>query len=457
MYSHSVFGSADLKFPHVAAHVVWIGALFLVLPGHPRDGARRDPRPLPAYIKTGQRAQQNFDAYSKRLEEYYESLAAALTDSAPDLRNALHAPRPMRYGYQVLPPIMPEAPPLSAPRIRRSRSAAYSWPWTNHLIENEWGEIVRAQAELRRALALPPARRRSALQRLVSKFERMNERRKNIEAHLQYNRFWQSAIAANRQRYDRETRLHDATLLRQEILSASSTGEAQHGVNRTSVASTGDLKTQAALLGQRSADAIAPVNTPPFVSAERRADGWVLRVPLYTDIEDRRFVESARQIIQSTWRVQDGKHSYRVQLDISHIPAGFLYAESAKPVAGQPIDLLPHLRRFPAGAAILTTGAATTHVRGRAIILGPQPLASYILAHEFGHVLGFRDAYFRGYKDLGAGGFEILEIVADPHDIMGSAPTGSVLRHHFERVLAGKFAQSAIAPEHRPARERSNA
>jgi hypothetical protein len=46
-----------------------------------------------------------------------------------------------------------------------------------------------------------------------------------------------------------------------------------------------------------------------------------------------------------------------------------------------------------------------------------------VLAHEFGHVLGLRDAYFRGYRDLGADGYQVMEVVADPDDIMGAPGT----------------------------------
>jgi len=69
------------------------------------------------------------------------------------------------------------------------------------------------------------------------------------------------------------------------------------------------------------------------------------------------------------------------------------------------------------------------------------------LAHEFGHILGFSDGYVRGYKDLGENGFQIMEVVSDPNDIMAAPLTGVVLPSHFEMMLNHSGApQSPIAP-----------
>src|SRR5262249_4787277 len=83
-----------------------------------------------------------------------------------------------------------------------------------------------------------------------------------------------------------------------------------------------------------------------------------------------------------------------------------------------------------------TTGAGTTHVLGRGIIVGPQDTVLHTLAHEFGHIMGFRDEYFRGYRDLGDDGFQVMEVVAEPNDIMGNPGSGAVERHYFERLVA---------------------
>jgi hypothetical protein len=167
---------------------------------------------------------------------------------------------------------------------------------------------------------------------------------------------------------------------------------------------------------------------------------WIFHVPLFTDIKDHAYVTAVKEIIENTWQLKDGKNRYRVELVVTHISTEALYPNKDKPSAGQKIEIRRHLERFPSGAAILTTGALTTHVQERAIVLGPHPIAPQVLAHEFGHILGFRDRYVRGYKNLGEHGFQVVEVVADHEDIMGATAHGTVRRGHFftlrERAVA---------------------
>ena len=298
----------------------------------------------------------------------------------------------------------------------------------------------------------------------------MGEQQRNIDAHVQYNRFWQAAIAADRAGYDLETALQNEVLERQGILDGLRNLDAAFGKFSVSlkpfqaplglVQITNDLRTREALLTNRINGATRRIRTPGFVSVEHRPHEWIFRVPLYTDIEDQVFVAATKRVIESTWQVRDGTNFFRVDLDIKYISTDLLYADSEKPIVGQRIGILEHLRRFPPGAAILTTGALTTHVQDYAIVLGPHSIAPRILAHEFGHILGFRDSYFRGYKDLGENGFQVMEVIADPNNIMAVPSTGSVLKSHFELILRSKSAsKTPIAPEREilPTRERSQA
>jgi hypothetical protein len=377
----------------------------------------------------------------------------------------LRPSEPIQHGYQILPAILTDPSPQN---LVRGRSIGYSWPWTDYLIDREWSEIVRYEADLRRAKTLYGNQNRHILQRLALDFRELSQRQKNIHAHVQYNRFWQAAIAADRAAYDRETALQNEVLERQEILDGLRNMDAAFG--RVSVSLkrfqgplaeiSDDLKRREALLAHRINGATGRIRIPDFVALERRANDWILRVPLNTDIDDQAFVASVKRIIESTWQLRDGTNTFRVEVDISYVATDLLYDASEKPTVGERIDIRRHLRRFPSGAAILTTGTITTHVQDYAIVLGPHAITPNVLAHEFGHILGFRDRYIRGYKDLGENGFHVMEVVADPNDIMAVPATGSVLRSHFEMILRSKQgAKTPIAPEREilPARERSRA
>jgi hypothetical protein len=453
--------------PSLPARIISIGILFLFLPasGHQTPATPQFMPSTPAHIRRGDWVEKHYQNYTILLRRYYESLSAALKNGAPDLLVLLRPSEPIQHGYQILPAILSDPSPE---RSVRGRSTGYSWPWTDSLIDREWSEIIRYEAALRRAKALQGNQSRSILQRLALDFRGLTYRQRNIHAHIQYNRFWQAAIAADRAAYDRETALQNEVLERQEILDGLRNMDAAFG--RVSVSSKrfqgplaeigNDLRKREALLTHRINGATGRLRTPGFVTLERQANDWIFRVPLNTDIEDQAFVASVKRIIESTWQLRDGINTFRVELDISHVASDLLYGDSEKPMLGERIDIRRHLQRFPPGAAILTTGTITTHVQDYAIVLGPHAITPNVLAHEFGHILGFRDRYIRGYKDLGENGFQVMEVVADPNDIMAVPATGSVLRSHFEMILRSKQgSKTPIAPEPQivPTRERSRA
>jgi hypothetical protein len=376
----------------------------------------------PIYLQRSHLVQEHYQLYSKRLETYYASLSGALKAMAPDLLSMLESPRPPRHGYGILPKITTGAVPPEG-RLR-GRSAWYSWPWTDTLIDTELDEISRCEAKLRHAGELNLVARRGVYESLARDYGEIRERQQNIDAHIQYNRLWQAAIASDRAGYDRESVLYDKVIERHAI------GHALIALN------DGALREREKLLARDIHEALDRVATPSFVRVEHRSRRlWTVRVPFYTDIDDHDFVQSVKASIENIWRFRDGENEFRVELAISYIPVMQLYTARQWPAKGDNIAVEEHLALFPQHAAILTTGAVTTHVYGNAIVLGPHDIAPRVLAHEFGHILGFRDTYVRGYKDLGENGFQVMEIVADPADIMGAPDTGRVWRSHFSRIL----------------------
>jgi hypothetical protein len=428
----------NLKFLHPIRFLA-LGLLLLafLLPSHNSASRINGRQLLPAYIARGNQVAQRYGAYGKRLAKYYVALATALKEVDPEFLAYLQPRRPVQHGYQSLPAITSDI----AGETSIHQSMGYSWPWTNHLIDNELQELARAEAKLQLAKSNLEQNKKS-LRNLALDYQRLARQYRNIDAHIEYNHLWQAAITADRPGYDRETMLYNEVVERQQIddrlrrlRSAFERSSITYNAPLRLAEVSSNLRSRAALLSQRIDSALDKPRMPDFVRAENAGEAWIIHVPLFTDIEDHDFVKAAQQIIESTWKVSDGKTSYRVELEIIFVSGEVLYADSEKPVHGQKLDLRDHLRRFPTGGAILTTGAATTYVLDRAIVLGPQSVTRQLLAHEFGHLLGFRDRYIRGYKDWGENGFLVMETIADPKDIMSATPRGAVLPSHFLRML----------------------
>lgn len=435
---------ARLKLPSATLAVFLSSASLVALKpsGYQAQQAPLAPQ-VPVHVQRGDRVQEHYDRYTKRLHAFYESLVSTLQSEAPELLPTIAPPDPLPHGYQTLPRIIADPAPLTKPA--RPQSAHYSWPWTDHLIDRASNEVGRSVEELKRALSREPEMRQVVYQQLAARYRQLREQQQNIDAHIQYNRLWQGAIAANRAKYDRESVLHDRVLQRQEILdvfkarNAAALTNAHGTIHHMGIASLAQISSglteRENLLGHEiDAARNLYLEAPGYVQVEQQIGNWVVHVPFYTDIQDTAFVQFAKSSIEDTWNLRSGKDNFRIQLHFSYVSPDHLYGTQKPPRYRSRMNIQKHVEQFPADRAILTTGAITTHVNGRAIVLGPHDITRRILAHEFGHILGFRDAYFRGYKDLGKDGFQVLEIAADSNDIMGAPATGAVLRRHYEKL-----------------------
>jgi hypothetical protein len=398
--------------------------------------AAQVPGGEPAYVVRGKETEVRQRALKERLGRLRDALAAALERGAPELLPSLEPPPPGIFGYQLLPRVIRDAPP---PPRARPRVVSYSWAWTDTLIAQEMAALDRLEAQVAQ---IPPSGADSATyQALAAGYRKAVDRRRPIDADIDYNWLWQRQISGDRPRFDRITRRLDAFVERQKIEDALSV--------------SGDEKLQRTLAGRAEAltreiaagtGAVAP---PAFMRIEHpTTHEWVMSVPVYTDIADAGFVDAFKSAVETQWRARAGEDQFRLQLVIRVLTPQQLYCRQSDgtrapgctpPVSGERIDLAAHAARFPKDGAALTTGASSLRIVGHgALILAPHDVAPRVLAHEFGHVLGFPDAYLRGYRDLGVNGFQVMELVPDTTDIMSNPGSGSVLARHFQALLVSR-------------------
>ena len=247
----------------------------------------------------------------------------------------------------------------------------------------------------------------------VGEYERLTARMRSLDEHLAYHEYWQPTVAAQRAYFDERNEVVALVRERQRLRAA------------------GDAPTRLAELEREIRRRIAPFRPTPQLSIDVAADGVrVLRVPVTTDIDDDAFLSAFLEGVAQAWCESEAARAqrFRVEVELLRIAADALYPEGA-PARGSTIDLDDHLDRFPAGSLVLTTGAESTHsIQGRFVQLGARPVSRRVLAHEFGHLLGFSDAYLRGYEGDPDGRFgaRVIEWIGLLDDLMGSPGKGRV-------------------------------
>ncbi len=415
--------------------------------------------PPPAWMRRGDEVEALSRQYDSRLQRFYDDLSAAVKTHAPELYPRLKAapPAPSVYGYGLLPHVLP---PTAAPPTppAPARSLRYSWPWTQQKIADATKNLDALRADFEHASSLHEQKRREALERIVDRYPDLAGAQRNIGEHIRYNREWQSEIAMRRAAYDRATRFHDLVVERQQIGDAlASADDAMFFRETASLAGIDRSQPRARLehiLREReAADAkeiqqeLDRIAVPAFVRVKHQRRHWTIQVRIYTDIDDPDFLNAFRHSVEDIWHLEAGGDEFRVELAMVRVKVEQMYRNQpgcerstekrcSAPQRGDHIDLAAHAALFPTDGARLTTGAGTTHAEQGTIFLGPGDIDRHVLAHEFGHILGLRDEYFRGYRDLGADGFEVMEIVADPVHLMGNPGSGTVTRRYYERILA---------------------
>jgi hypothetical protein len=158
-----------------------------------------------------------------------------------------------------------------------------------------------------------------------------------------------------------------------------------------------------------------------------------------TDIEDLQFLSAFESGVREAFSLSTAAHKYRfsIALKWQFIRPEALYGENA-PRRGSEIDMGAHYALFAGCPLVMTTGAPSVNARvGERIFLSTEPVSRRTLAHEFGHLLGFEDAYLRGYDDdLGDPyGVTIVEWSGLSSDLMGNSRGGQVSAEMIDTLI----------------------
>lgn len=394
------------------------GAKSAVLAGD-QVGAQTRNLP-PAYSKREEQTQTLYHKYTADLARAHDLLMTLLKRDASDLYKKLNPapPKPVAYGYQILPPLTKDAPTNERKDTARATSSSYSWARTDYFIKLEEPRIETMLEQLNALEKVPLKERRSVYEKWASQYPELEDNQRLIDNHIQYNEFWQKTISEDLPRFDKLTKLHDAVLERQSLLDRPE-------------------KTPEMIAREKQlADMIHSQNdgfhAAPFIKLEHKKEHvWVLNLKVYTDIENTAYIRSMKEAIERGWTVEDRADVYRVKINF------VVFHPKPAPARGAHLDVVKHVEKFPRDGGVMTTGVNSTFaIPARFVALGPQPISHNVLAHEFGHILGFVDGYFRGYRDVGSDGYEVLEIVPDPDDIMCTPGLGHVRKFHFEKIIS---------------------
>jgi hypothetical protein len=358
----------------------------------------------PAHVVQGDRVEESFRQFRDQLETFFFDLRSAILETRPELLEAMDSPppEPVVYGYQLLPPIVVSEPAGSRADWEPT-TRSYSWPLTQQYVSNELVRLQRARDRLQSPSA---ARNPATLGELLDEYRLLVSNQKIIDQHVQYNRFWQRTVAEEKQRFDRLTELYNSVI-------------------------SGDSD-----VARSVQEALGQPAVPAFLGLDGALGEVVLKMPVYTDIVDEAYLGRVERAVENAWHASEDGVVYVLDVEFRFVSTDGLYRGREAPGRGDHIDLEAHIARFPLDGALLTTGAESTHAfPGRSVLLGAGEVSTRTLAHEFGHLLGFRDGYIRGYRDLGRDGFEILELTSAFDDIMSAPGEGGVRPAHFRLIV----------------------
>jgi len=388
-----------------------VAALFLALQFAPAEGGANASAPWQPLLDWLSSERNRMSGDLATAHETLLARAQAEGDEGLAMRLSPDPPRPRPGGYGILPEILDDE--SVEPIEPTQRTYSLERLSVDFATEFRDAAVLAGRAASEPDLPLDPA---------VSEFERLRAQMRTLEDHLDYHSKWQPAVVEHREFFSYRNQIVE--LVREMELARDEGGKTE----------------QVDQLRATVLDRIASFTPAPDLALERREDGTrALPVTVWTDIEDEAFLDAFREIVEASFSTSAAARSMRftLELQLRRVPAAELYPEGA-PARGATLDLSRHQDRFPERGLILTTGAEDTHAwQGRSVLLGSAPLSRNALAHEFAHLLGFGDAYLRGFDGSPGGPFGVVlvEWTGLVGDLMGWPDGGSVSKRMIARLI----------------------
>ncbi len=370
------------------------------------------PPPLP-WERVLERLRGERDRLSADLEAAHAALLPRAKSAAPSLvdRLSLEPPKPRPWGYGYLPEIRP------SPEERKTvlRRKAFSLEWLDDA-------FTRAGREAEMLLGKAGNDPGAPLEPMCAEFERLRARLRLLESNLSYHSHWQQAILDYPAYFARKNEIVARVRAWRDLVQSGADPDREQ------------------VLARAVGEQVSVFRPTRGLRVERRNGGCTLPVRVVTDIHDQAFLEELRIAVREAYVDSRAarNRSFRIELTIEQLPLEELFPGGV-PERGARIAAKDHVGRFPKGALVLTTGARSTHAFvGRYVRLGPHPRSRRSLAHEFSHLLGFSDAYLRGYEGSPSDPFGcvVVEWSGLVDDLMGSPGRGRVTEAMIDQLIA---------------------
>ncbi len=358
-------------------------------------------QPLPWEEKHQQLLHQR-DLIFEQLDEIHSVLVPRVQEEDPVLlkRLSLDPPQSRATGYGLLPEVKDNAP--QAPVA--PKQTFYSLKWLEGRLNEELESVEKLANDIPGTTKLEP---------LVARFEQSLKKLRNLENNLTYHKYWQKAVVQYAAYFRKKNEL--VALAREMNTLITNSGPPEK---------IAELRQQ---LLQRTAP-FRPTRGLQILNLEEGE--MVLPVTVCTDIENLEFLHAFKEGVQEAFSLSSAAQTHRFSVDLIWrlIRADTLYPDGV-PVRGASIVMSAHRTLFTNCSLVLTTGAPSLNALvGNRIFLGTRPVSRRTLAHEFGHLLGFEDAYVRGYDGETSGpyGVVIVEWTGLTADLMGDSGRGRV-------------------------------